>query len=208
MRPLLFKIQPPRRVAHFFDALGQPIFEDSYLHLLRQGIYHGGLHDCFLWHVERGRTGKLMLVADGIKRRLPLTAGRAEQLLIYKPSTRLKLADFAEQWAWWRACGWGIFFEDYSFVDTTKWEHYHGIGLRAHKKNGMGGLSFRGGEILDRALSDPEYVRVILTDILYFYAHPRQAKRQAHLEPGQLPEQLRAAFVKEMRRKVEKLGIS
>lgn len=200
----------PKTLALFTtDSKGDPIFEDSYLRARRWHPPTYTSATCYLWRVERGKTGQLMLVAEGAKKRVPLTEGRARELSVYPASKRIKLADYPEEWAWWRASGWGLSVSDYDYPADHRrdWVASTGIQIEADRRNSRRGFGLRDGNPEEEAISkDPAQVQRLLRLLLYLCVHPRKA--EALEAQAYLPDEVEAAFVQEQRRKVAKLGVS
>lgn len=190
------------------DCKGDPIFEDSYLRARRWWPPHYCSSPCYLWRIERGKTGKLMLVAQGDKRRVPLTKGRGLELEVYQPSRCAQLADHPEVWAWWRASGWGLSLSAYAYPANraNNTPASSGTYFEAVRRNSHFGLIFRDSEPEAHQLTDPAFVRRALLTMLYYCLHPRKAATLP--ENGWLEGEAAAAFEKEQRRKMKKLGIS
>jgi len=204
--------KPTPKVLPLFttDCKGDPIFEDSRLQARRWHPPHYTSSTCYLWHVERGKTGKLMLVADAEKKRVPLTEGRARELCVYQASERVKLSDYPEEWAWWRASGWGLSVEEHHFAANF----VEGLPaasctcLEANRRNSRRHIMFGHQRPADVAmLNDPEQVRRLLIALLFACLHPRKVEVLTS-DDGCLPDEVEAAFVQEQRRKMKRLGIS
>jgi hypothetical protein len=163
-----------------------------WLHILSAHIWPGDpLHPSWTWQVVEGEDGRLMLRADGLTEQLVLTQELADQLIIFTPSDRVKLADYLEVVSWFRVCNWGL-----TLTDSEDEGVMLSVQRHSSKRNTVA-VAFIPAE----DLAHPELVWLHLLEALYCLVHPR--KRLA--ADQELTPKAREAFIREMRRKAAKL---
>jgi hypothetical protein len=166
--------------------------------------YPKGINSCFLWHLERGRTGKMVLVAEGIKKRVPLTMDLTWRLIVYTPAPGLTWADFPEEWSWWRAHGWGVLIRE---VRGLTPDEGHGYELQAYNAGRVRGFYFC-RESWELFQHRPDALKRLLGEVLYYTLHYRKAAAFGTVGDQSLPNEVYHTFVEKMRRKMKKLGVS
>ncbi|MGI4871510.1 MAG: hypothetical protein ACRYFX_10065 [Janthinobacterium lividum] len=188
--------------ASFIDWRGKLITEGTRFYCYMWGWSVEGVHTHFLWHAERSRSGRLVLVADGEKtRRLPLTEKRTQQLVVYTPAEGLGWPDFPEQWSWWRAHGWGVVLREVLPMDFGE---EPGIDLQAYSVGRVRGAHWDAGSW--RLLQQhPHALRRQLGEALYYVLHPRKALSYGGWGENPLPDEVYLPFVEQQRRKMRKL---
>lgn len=188
------------------DLGDRPVVEGSRLYCRDWwGEGHSGVRSCFLWRVERSaKTGRLMLVAEGIKKRLPLTQGRVDELIVYRPADGATLADCPEEWSWWRSLDWGLVLRStLPTVPDGEW----GSEVQAYHGEKSRGLHFVAASwaLLQK---HPIALRRLLGEALYYLVHPRKARALGILGEDRLPDEVYLPFVAQMRQRAKKLGFS
>ena len=195
----------PTLTTAFVNHSGKLIDVGSCFYTELWGYYRPvGLRSCFLWHVERGRTGNLMLVADGIKKRIPLTLALTWKLVVYTPAPGLTWADFPEEWSWWRALGWGVLVRE---VWGLTPDEGHGYEMQAYHAGRVRGFYFH-KDSWALFQQRPDALKRLLGEVLYYTLHYRKAAAFGTVGDQPLPEEVYVAFVEKMRRKMKKLGLS
>lgn len=194
----------PDAQTSYVNWFGVLVTDGTPLYATEWGHREGDVNSHFLWHVERTKADKLVVVADGYpKRRLPLTQARAVRLNPYTPAPGPTLLDFPEEWSWWRSFGWGLVLRE---TLQMPYEDEPSIELQAYRAGRVTGMSWDGPS-WRLVQQHPHALRRQLGEILYFVVHPRKARALGiELCAEKIPNEVYRPFVEQMRRRAKRLG--